>query len=109
MDIAAVRSRLETFRCLLLEIQATCPASLRVQQDPAVAIQSCQDAISKLQSFVDKYADLSIPRVTGPGSSQTRRAVVRKAWLKFDVARRGDKLRSHKSQMEIAKASLLAA
>lgn len=109
IELCAVRSRLQAFRLLLLEIQATSPASLTVQQDPAVPLQSCQDAIQKLQTFVDRYADLSISTVTTPGSSQTSRAVVRRAWHKLEVARKGPQLRSHKSQLEAAKTSLLAA
>ncbi|KAF7506075.1 hypothetical protein GJ744_012226 [Endocarpon pusillum] len=103
MELCAVRSRLEAFQRLLLIIQAAAPACFRVQQDPAIPLQSCQNAIQKLQSFVNKYADLTISKA--PNSKTT----VRKAWQKFDVARRCDQLKGYISQLEAAKSSLLAA
>ncbi|ERF75689.1 hypothetical protein EPUS_01519 [Endocarpon pusillum Z07020] len=107
-ELCAVRSRLEAFQHLLLEIQASAPACLRVQQDPAVPLQSCQNAIQKVQSFVDKYADLSISIASSSGNVKSYKAAFYKAWQKFDVARRGDQLRGYVSQLEAAKSSLLA-
>jgi hypothetical protein len=104
IELGAVRSRLQAFQVLLLEVQAISPASLTVQQDPAVLLKICQDAIQKLQAFLDKYADLSVSTQLGSASSQVRRA-----WHKLDVARRGAQLRNHISQLEAAKSSLLAA
>lgn len=103
-ELYAVRSRLEGFQLLLLEVQAISPASLTVQQDPAVPLKLCQDAIQKLQTFVDKHADLSVSTESRSASAQ-----VRKAWNKLDVARKGAQLKSHISQLEAAKSSLLAA
>lgn len=108
-ELCNLRSHLEAFRLLLLKIQDVSPASLTVQPGPTVPLQSCQDAIHKLQIFVDKYLDLSTPTGTVPGSSRTHRDVVRRAWHKFDVARRGDKLRSHRAQLEAAKTFLISA
>lgn len=79
-ELCNLRSQLEAFRLLLLKIQDTSPASLTLQQDPAVPLQECQHAIQKLQRFVDEFPDLSIPAGTTFGKSQTRRDVVRKAW-----------------------------
>lgn len=107
-ELCTVRSLLEDFRLLLLEIQATSPASLRVQQDPTVALRSCQAVIHNLQRFVNKYADLSDSTRTNPNRSPISRAAIRKAWHKFDVGRRGGKLRSYVSQLQVAKTSLLA-
>jgi hypothetical protein len=108
-ELCNLRFQLEAFRLLLLKIQDTCPASLTVQQYPAVPLQSCHDAVQKLQSFADEFADLSTPTGNNPAISQTRRDAIRKEWHKFEVARKGDKLRSHKLQLEAAKTSLIAA
>ncbi|KAF7509421.1 hypothetical protein GJ744_007984 [Endocarpon pusillum] len=108
-ELGAIRSRLEAFQHLLLEVRASAPAFLRVQQDPAVPLQSCQNAIQKLQSFVDKYTDLSISTASSPGNLKSHKAAFHKAWQKFDVARRGDQLRGYVSQLEAAKSFLSAA
>ncbi|ERF75553.1 hypothetical protein EPUS_09470 [Endocarpon pusillum Z07020] len=107
-ELRAVRSRLEAFQHLLLEIQASAPACLRVQQDPAIPLQNCQNVIQKVQSFVDKYADLSISTASSSGNLKSHKAAFHKAWQKFDVARKGDQLRGYVSQLEAAKSSLLA-
>ena len=108
-ELSTLRGRLEGFRLLLREMQVISPPSLIVQQDPEAALQRCQDAVQKLEKFVNKCAALSIPAGAQPGSSQTTTDVVRRTWDKLAVARKSDKLRYHRSQLEAAKASLLGA
>jgi hypothetical protein len=103
-ELCAVRSGLQAFQLLLLEVQAISPASLTLTQDPAVPLKLCQDAVQSLQTFVNKYADLSVS--TQPKSAG---AQVRKLWHKLDVARRGASLKTHILQLEAAKSSLLDA
>jgi hypothetical protein len=103
-QLCAVRSGLQAFQLLLLEVQTISPASLTLQQDPAVPLKLCQDAVQSLQTFVNKYADLSVS--TQPKSAG---AQVRKLWHKLDVARRGAPLKTHILQLEAAKSSLLDA
>ena len=108
-ELSTLRGRLEGFQLLLREMQVISPPSLIVQQDPEAALQRCQDAVQKLEKFVNKYAALSIPAGAQSGSSQTSTDIVRKTWYKLAVARKSDKLRHHRSQLEAAKASLLGA
>jgi hypothetical protein len=103
-QLCAVRSGLQAFQLLLLEVQTIPPASLTLQQDPAVPLKLCQDAVQSLQTFVNKYADLSVS--TQPKSAG---AQARKLWHKLDVARRGAQLKTHNLQLEAAKSSLLDA
>ena len=108
-ELSTLRGRLEGFQLLLREMQVISPPSLIVQQDPVAALQRCQDAVQKLEKFVNKYAALSIPAGAQPGSSQTTTDVVRRTWDKLAVARKSDKLRYHRSQLEAAKSSLSGA
>jgi hypothetical protein len=103
-QLCAVRSGLQAFQLLLLEVQTISPASLTLQQDPAVPLKLCQDAVQSLQTFVNKYADLSVS--TQPKSAG---AQARKLWHKLDVARRAAQLKTHNLQLEAAKSSLLDA
>jgi hypothetical protein len=103
-QLCAVRSGLQAFQLLLLELRAISPASLTLQQDPAVPLKLCQDAVQSLQTFVNKYADLSVS--TQPKSAG---AQARKLWHKLDFARRGAQLKTHILQLEAAKSSLLDA
>jgi hypothetical protein len=106
-ELCSIRLQLEAFRRLLLEIQTSCPISFTVHQDPAVPLQNCQDAIQKLQKFIDRFSDLPTKIVSNQGNSQTGRAAARKAWQKFDFARNGNKPRRHSSRLEAVKTSLI--
>ena len=79
-ELSTLRGRLEGFHMLLRDMQDRLPPELILQQNPAAALQKCQDAILKLQKFVDKYAALSMTTGGTPAALKSERHGTKSPW-----------------------------